>query len=230
MLDTGLLYYLAMAGVGVLMLGRGRDKIAMIQGALGKDAERRSLQISLQQKKGWCVSWSTKLILHKLLSQRRLLNKAQIRRPDARKPLMEAQKQLQSIQLTLQESAETCSLDRLLGFEGAAARAYFSALSVTFPKTFNFTERNRRPPRDPVNACLSLGYTLLHGEAVVACYARGLDPYVGFYHVTVHGRESLAADLIEPLRTRVDPSSTRHGNIRHPGSDDGCVVRWWLYC
>lgn len=204
MLDSNLLYYLAMEGVGVLMLGRGRDKIAMVQGTLGKDAQRRSLQNRLQQDSGWCVAWSKRLIQYKLASQRKLLSRALVRRPDARKPLTDARKHLQSIQLSLQGSADACSLDRLLGMEGAAARAYFSGLAALFPETLNFTHRNRRPPRDPVNACLSLGYTLLHGEAVVACYARGLDPYVGFYHTLAHGRESLAADLVEPLRTRVD--------------------------
>lgn len=203
-LDTSLLYYLAMEGIGVLMIGRGRDKIAMVQGTLGKDAERRSLQSGLQQESDWCVAWSTRLIQHKLSSQRKLLHKALMRRPDARKPLLDAWKQLQSIQLVLQENAGTYSVDKLLGMEGAAARAYFSGLAALFPETLSFTHRNRRPPRDPVNACLSLGYTLLHGEAVVACYARGLDPYIGFYHVIAHGRESLAADLIEPLRTQVD--------------------------
>ena len=64
--------------------------------------------------------------------------------------------------------------------------------------------RNRRPPRDPVNACLSLAYTLLHFEAVRMAHAAGLDPLLGFYHRPAFGRESLACDLIEPLRPAVD--------------------------
>ena len=67
-----------------------------------------------------------------------------------------------------------------------------------------FTGRNRRPPRDPVNACLSLAYTLLHTQAVQACSTAGLDPLFGFYHRPAIGRESLASDLIEPLRPAVD--------------------------
>lgn len=72
------------------------------------------------------------------------------------------------------------------------------------PESLGFTGRNRRPPRDPANAVLSLGYTLLHFEAVRACHAAGLDPMIGFFHELEFGRESLAADLIEPLRPRVD--------------------------
>ena len=96
------------------------------------------------------------------------------------------------------------SLPRLNGIEGAAAAAYFAAFTQVFPPSLGFTGRNRRPPRDPVNAALSLAYTLLHFEAVQACWMNGLDPYVGFYHEPAHRRESLAADLIEPLRVHID--------------------------
>ena len=55
-----------------------------------------------------------------------------------------------------------------------------------------------------MNAALSLAYTLLHFDALRAAHSAGLDPMVGFYHRPAHGRESLACDLIEPLRPRVD--------------------------
>lgn len=66
------------------------------------------------------------------------------------------------------------------------------------------TGRNRRPPRDPVNALLSLGYTLLGAEMLSAVQEAGLDPALGFLHGIVPGRESLVLDLIEPLRPGVD--------------------------
>jgi CRISPR-associated protein Cas1 len=98
----------------------------------------------------------------------------------------------------------SAGLNTVRGLEGAAAAAYFAALATVFPPALNFTGRNRRPPRDPVNACLSLGYTLLHFEAVRACHGAGLDPLLGFFHDPAYGRESLACDLIEPLRPRLD--------------------------
>ncbi|MDP1547208.1 MAG: CRISPR-associated endonuclease Cas1 [Anaerolineales bacterium] len=67
-----------------------------------------------------------------------------------------------------------------------------------------FTGRNRRPPQDPVNAILSLSYTLLHHEAVSALKMYGLDPSLGFYHQAAYGRDSLACDVIEPLRPFLD--------------------------
>jgi CRISPR-associated protein Cas1 len=92
----------------------------------------------------------------------------------------------------------------LRGVEGAASAAVYAALAVMFPPAYGFCGRNRRPPRDPANALLSLTYTLLHSEAVLAAHGAGLDPFVGFYHALDFGRESLACDLIEPLRPAAD--------------------------
>jgi CRISP-associated protein Cas1 len=86
---------------------------------------------------------------------------------------------------------EATSLEELLGIEGNAARMYFGefagmmkpdeeAGATALP--FEMDGRNRRPPRDPVNAMLSLGYSLLAKDLTVACYAVGFDPYLGFYH------------------------------------------------
>jgi hypothetical protein len=92
----------------------------------------------------------------------------------------------------------------LRGLEEAGAAAYFEGFADLLPDRLKFSGRNRRPPRDPVNAMLSLGYTLLHAEAVLALYGAGLDPFIGFYHGLDFGRESLACDLVEPLRVEVD--------------------------
>ena len=103
------------------------------------------------------------------------------------------------------ESVVRCdSLERLRGLEGGAASAYFSAYTSLFPGSLGFSKRKRRPPTDPVNALLSLTYTLLHWEAVREIELTGLDPIIGFYHDFEYGRESLACDLIEPLRPHAD--------------------------
>ena len=99
---------------------------------------------------------------------------------------------------------EQTTLASLRGIEGRAASVYFTALSLYLPPVLRFQGRNRRPPRDPFNAVLSLTYTLIHSEAVLAAYGAGLDPYIGFYHALDFGRESLACDLIEPLRPLID--------------------------
>ncbi|MCZ7659386.1 MAG: CRISPR-associated endonuclease Cas1 [Xanthobacteraceae bacterium] len=101
-------------------------------------------------------------------------------------------------------AAATPDLHVLRGREGAAARAFFPAYATAFTPALGFAGRNRRPPRDPVNVCLSLGYTLAHAEALRAAARTGLDPQLGVYHDLAPGRDSLACDLAEPVRPLVD--------------------------
>ncbi len=104
------------------------------------------------------------------------------------------------------------SLDSLLGVEGTAARLYFSRYgSLLKPlgedRDFLFDERNRRPPRDPVNALLSFVYAMLIKDVTAAALAAGLDPYVGVYHRPGFGRPALALDLAEEFRPLVGDST-----------------------
>ncbi|RMD71277.1 MAG: CRISPR-associated endonuclease Cas1 [Gammaproteobacteria bacterium] len=92
----------------------------------------------------------------------------------------------------------------LQGLEGTGASAWWSALAERLRAQWGFYGRNRRPPRDPVNALLSLGYTLVAAEMEMAIHAYGLDPALGFLHEVVPGRHTLVLDLMEPLRAGVD--------------------------
>jgi len=104
------------------------------------------------------------------------------------------------------ESAD--SPEALLGIEGTAARLYFSrfGLMLRADLAFAFADRNRRPPRDPVNALLSFAYAMLTKDATIALLAAGLDPYVGLYHRPRFGRPSLALDLAEEFRPLIADS------------------------
>ena len=110
------------------------------------------------------------------------------------------------------------NLESLLGIEGSAARAYFEEFAGMIKPgdepessangfSFDFEGRNRRPPRDPVNALLSLAYSMLAKDLTIACYAVGFDPYMGFYHQLRHGRPALALDLMEPFRPLIADSA-----------------------
>ena len=92
----------------------------------------------------------------------------------------------------------------LRGLEGTAQRHLFGYWRRQLPNSLEFTHRQRRPPPDPVNAMLSLSYTLVYHEAIRQCLLRGLDPWLGFYHRPAHGRQSLACDLMEPLRPDIE--------------------------
>ena len=111
------------------------------------------------------------------------------------------------------EALGTESQGNLLGLEGLAARIYFGQFqSMLKPKEdgevtrFDFAGRNRRPPRDPVNALLSYAYSLLAKDFTVTCQAVGFDPYLGFYHQPRYGRPSLALDLMEEFRPIIGDS------------------------
>lgn len=92
----------------------------------------------------------------------------------------------------------------LMGFEGSAAVAYFKSIAEAIPPKWKFTGRTRRPPRDPVNALFSIGYTMAGSEVRRAIQIKGLDPAVGFLHSSQPGRESLVLDILEPLRPEID--------------------------
>jgi CRISPR-associated protein Cas1 len=158
------------------------------------------------------LSIARKLVVGKIRNQRTLLQRNHIEPPET------ALRQLKS----LAEKAETASeIDTLLGIEGSAARVYFSEFAGMLKSgedgdsahqgaptefCFDFTQRNRRPPRDPVNALLSLAYSILVKDLTITCYSLGFDPYWGFYHQPRFGRPALALDLMEPFRPLIADS------------------------
>ena len=100
--------------------------------------------------------------------------------------------------------------DTLLGIEGIAARMYFSKFSGMIKSKsidFDFNGRNRRPPRDPVNAILSFLYSMLVRHAMTTVSRVGLDPYLGFLHMPKYGKPALALDIIEEFRSIVADSA-----------------------
>lgn len=107
------------------------------------------------------------------------------------------------LQFLLGRLAGAASIDALRGLEGAGGRAYFAALQALVPPGLGFTGRHRRPPTDPVNAALSLGYTLLTNLMSGLLELHGLDPLLGLYHQPWRSRPSLALDLIERFRQPV---------------------------
>ncbi len=99
------------------------------------------------------------------------------------------------------DQAERCrDLEELRGTEGAASATWFRLFAGLLNSPWVFPERRRRPPPDPINALLSLGYTLLLARAIAELSARGLEVNLGALHAYRPGRPSLACDVIEPLR------------------------------
>ncbi len=102
---------------------------------------------------------------------------------------------------TLRQLPQSRSIDEVRGLEGNAASAYFAAFGdLLLSGEFGFDGRNKRPPRDPVNALLGFVYALLTTQCTAALEGVGLDPQVGFLHALRPGRNALALDLIEEFR------------------------------
>jgi len=204
-LESRVLGALSERNIGLLILsGRNTEATAMLAAKSHSETLRRlgQYQLSLDdESRKPLARW---LILIKVRAQHRLLNEALASRADIRYPLTTATKTLSGIIGQLREDAQDITLASLRGYEGAAAAAYFGGYVHLFADALNFTGRKKRPPPDPVNVCLSLGYTLLHYDAVRACHIVGLDPMLGFFHDVSFGRESLACDLMEPLRPLMD--------------------------
>lgn len=112
-------------------------------------------------------------------------------------------------------------LEVLRGLEGLVARHYFGTFGqmISHPD-LTFQGRTRRPPRDPVNACLSFAYTLLLSRVESAVRAVGLDPYLGALHKANRGAPALALDLVEELRPVADNVVLTLVNRRQLGPDD----------
>jgi CRISP-associated protein Cas1 len=145
-------------------------------------------------------AFARELVAAKIKNQRTLLRRNWRGDEAARGPVLDR------LALIADRAQKADTNATLLGLEGEAAALYFRALPALFTEAvaafpaFAFDRRNRRPPADPVNACLSLTYALLTRTFASALSIAGLDPWKGVYHVERPGRPALALDLIEPFR------------------------------
>ncbi|HEY3885308.1 MAG TPA: CRISPR-associated endonuclease Cas1 [Vicinamibacterales bacterium] len=172
---------------------------AVTRGMTLKNVFLRRAQFRRADDEAFCVLVARDLVATKIRNQRTLLQRNHLE-PPAR--ALELLKRLAHSALRAE------SLDTLLGIEGTAARTYFEQFSGMIKvdddkeerPVFEFAHRNRRPPRDPVNAMLSLAYAMLTRDLVAVCHAVGFDPYIGYFHQPRFGRPALALDLMEGFR------------------------------
>jgi CRISPR-associated protein Cas1 len=173
---------------------------------------RRS-QFRLADDEGFCLEISRRLIAGKIRNQRTLLQRNHAEPP---------QQELRRLKQLATDAESTASMASLLGIEGTAARVYFgcfqgmikvsdgtsqSEASPTPDFRFDFQGRNRRPPLDPVNALLSLAYSVLAKDLTIVCQVVGFDPFIGYFHQPRFGRAPLALDLMEPFRPLIADST-----------------------
>lgn len=187
-----------------LLLDRGIDTTFLsthgkLKGRLAPLATNNAiLRVRQHQKLGntsFAVRLARSFIEGKIANCLSLLSRHQRNHPETE--LMPAINRISALTGRLDQLND---LDSLRGLEGQAAAVYFDNFEKLLRRGWSFNKRERRPPRDPVNALLSLGYTLLYNESIGALTAVGCDPYPGFLHTPGFGRCSLALDLMEEFR------------------------------
>lgn len=165
-----------------------------------KNVELRTAQYRASFDDRMCLRIARGLVAAKIGNQRTMLRRNW-------KPEEKPERLFDDLKRLMQQSERAESLETLLGIEGQAAALYFGHFRELIRRdpgdqsfAFDFTTRNRRPPTDPVNAMLSLAYTLLVRTLTVTLQAVGYDPFRGYYHQPRYGRPALALDLMEPFR------------------------------
>ncbi len=183
------------AGIGLTLLNRQGE----VQGHLRPPADGhvalRRQQYARMEDPAFALAVSKAMVAGKVHNQRAAAMRLIRTHPacDATAPATMAR--------VLQRVDAVTSLDTLRGLEGEAARAWFGVMRSVIAPEFGFGARQRRPPPDPINALLSLGYTLLVENVIAACEIVGLDPHAGFFHTEKYGRPALALDLMEEFRS-----------------------------
>lgn len=193
---------LGTAGVGMVFWNPRTRACAAVCGAPGGDARRRLGQAQMALDEDLRRDWARRWARAKLLAQARLLRIEAENRVDARMALRAFAGRIEGGAERLR--ARGASVESVRGIEGAAAAAYFDGVARLVAPALGFRGRNRRPPKDPLNAALSLIYTLVYSGGIEACVHAGLDPAIGYLHDPAPGRAGLACDLMEPLRPRAD--------------------------
>ncbi len=228
--STQTLHLLCESDIPVCYLSSGMWFYGIMQGHVLRNAYDRAAQFAAAANPARCLEFAKSIVIDKAENQRTVIrrNAASSRELDLALSDMD--------ELIRNRIPNAAGLPSLLGLEGNVAARYFSQFATMlkprdFESRWDFNSRNRRPPRDPVNAMLSFAYALLAKECTVALLCEGLDPYWGFYHQPRHGRPALALDLMEPLRpviadsvviTAINTGMVCKGNFETAAS--GCAM------
>jgi len=197
------LHLLCQENVPIVHLSMGHWFYGLTQGMGLKNAYLRAAQFHVATDTARCLQLARQIVSAKIAGQRTFLRRNASGLPQqALDDLAQQDKNAQAAQ----------RVESLLGIEGLGAKVYFANFSRmlksdALPSEWDFQNRNRRPPKDPINALLSFGYAMLAKECTIAVAAEGFDPYWGFYHQPRHGRPALALDLMEEFRTPVVDSA-----------------------
>ena len=183
-------------GIDTVFMGPNGRYYGRLQGPEGKNILLRRDQFGRFADPAFALKTAKALVIGKLHNQRAVLQRMMRNQKG-----LDLKKAIDGIMRLADLADSATDLDTLRGYEGQGAALYFPAWGKGLKVNgLTFSQRTRRPPKDPVNALLSLGYTLLFNNVLSAVYSTGLDPYLGILHAVDYGRPSLALDLMEEWR------------------------------
>lgn len=192
------LSYFMREGKEVFFLSRSGKFRGMLSPECGGGAEIRLAQYEKIKNNSFTINIIRSIVAGKLL------NASLVCKALAGTEKKAVLQDLMSIKQIADKAHLTDKIDVLRGFEGAGTKTYYSILSHFLNPPFQFNGRNRRPPKDPINVLLSLGYTLLESLIFSAMRINLLDPYIGFFHSDKRGAPALALDMMEEWRPLID--------------------------
>lgn len=219
---------LLQAGIPVLFCSTRSRYYGMLS-AGSEDVEVLLLQLARYQDQAFRVSVAQALVGAKIRHQQRLLRRQARNHPN---PLLSHT--ADRLGQWLESLPGRASVAEVMGVEGQASALYFSVFGHCLRQEgITFTDRTRRPPKDPVNALLSLGYMLVLGEVLSTILAQGLHAGIGFLHEVSRRRPALALDLLElarqPMVDRLTLSLFNRGVLTpddfHPHADGGVRLK-----
>ena len=186
-------------GISLTFLSPHGRFVSRVQGAIHGNVLLRKSQYALSDDMEWSLHVAKLMIAGKIQNYRSILRRY-VRDYGESQEIDEAVRVLDANKHHVLQAGDKT---KLMGNEGMASNAYFEVLPKLIlhqKEGFPFSGRNRRPPKDAVNAMLSLAYTLIANDITAALETVGLDPYVGFLHSLRPGRSSLALDMMEEFR------------------------------
>ena len=197
--SPGLMKLCSDSGISLTFLSPNGRFVSRVQGATHGNVLLRKAQYALSDDEGWSLHVAQLMIAAKIQNYRNILRRYLRDYGDCQ----EVDDAVRVLDANKRYALHAEDKTKLMGFEGIASNAYFEVLPkliLNQKEYFPFNGRNRRPPKDAVNAMLSLAYTLIANDCAAALETVGLDPYVGFLHALRPGRTSLALDMMEEFR------------------------------
>ncbi|MGE0820479.1 MAG: type I-C CRISPR-associated endonuclease Cas1c [Candidatus Binatia bacterium] len=202
LLSPALLHRCADDGRSVVLLDRNGRFKGRLEGPVSGNVLLRKAQHEAMNAPTQTLAIARNIVAGKLQNVRQIVLRAAREAVDS-EDVAQLSATAQALATTLAWLATAEDLDQLRGFEGESARQHFSTFTCMIRENrqaFQLNGRNRRPPRDRINALLSFLYALLLNDCVAAAEGVGLDPQMGFLHALRPGRPALGLDLMEELR------------------------------